>query len=342
MVPRLDSVWRFCRIRAFLILVLGYVLYLIFGGIVFKALEKSEADALVAEVRQFRIEFLDRHRCVKGSRLDEFVKMALFAEERGVGVLEAEDEEYSYDFSSSLFFVVTILTTTGYGSSMPISDDGKLFLVTYSLLGIPITLLLLSCLTHLLLPWVTHYPLRYVQARWGLSYSGAALAHAGLLLGLTAGLLFLLPAAVLCHLVPGWSFLESFYFCYISLSTIGLGDYLPGGTRSLAAWRGLELAVSCYLLLGLLVLLVVLETFWRLPQTQALIRFFSGPWESQLPGLALDELALCGDFLPPLSLKEKAPRKEDPQYFCPISTISPTVPDTPHLPRTRSPPPLEP
>ncbi|KAG5853270.1 hypothetical protein ANANG_G00071330 [Anguilla anguilla] len=328
MVPRLDSVWRFCRIRAFLILVLSYVLFLVFGGFMFLALEKPEEDALIAEVRQFRIEFLDRHRCVKESHLDDLLKKALFAEKRGVAVLEAEGEEYSYDFSSSLFFVTTFLTTTGYGSTMPISDDGKLFLVTYSLLGIPITLLLLSCLTHLLLPWVTRGPVRYMQTRWGLSHSGASLAHAGLLLGLTAALLFLLPATALCLLVPGWSFLESFYFCYISLSTIGLGDYLPGGTRSLASRKGLEFAISCYLLLGLMVLLVVLETFWRLPQTQALVRFFSGPWEGPLDGLALDELTLSGDFLP-----RRIGRRTPPQKWIPVRLPHlyhlPTVPGSP-------------
>ncbi|KAJ8337652.1 hypothetical protein SKAU_G00366180 [Synaphobranchus kaupii] len=336
MVLRLDSVWRFCRVRAFLILVLSYVLFLIFGGIVFMVLEKPEEVALVAEVQQLRFEFLDRHRCVKESHLDDLLKKTLFAEERGVAVVEAESEEYSYDFSSSLFFITTFLTTIGYGSSMPISDDGKLFLVTYSLLGIPMTLLLLSCVIHLLLPCLTHGPVRCMQTRWGLSHGRAALLHAGLLLALTATLFFLLPAAVLCHLVPGWTFLESFYFCYISLSTIGLGDYLPGGTRSLATWPGLEFAISCYLLLGLTVLLVVLETFWELPQAQALIRFFSGPWESQLDGLAFDELTLNGEFLPPLNLRE------EPQYLCPISTISPTIPDTPHLSSTQSPPPPDP
>ncbi|KAJ8405375.1 hypothetical protein AAFF_G00318480 [Aldrovandia affinis] len=302
------------------------------------ALETPLENALVAEVEQLRIGFLDRNRCVKGSSLDALLKKALFAEKRRVAVLDAESEEYSYDFPSSLFFVTTFLTTTGYGSTMPISDDGKLFLVMYSLLGIPITLFLLSCITHRLLPCVTHRPVRYMQAHWGLSRSQAALAHASLLLALTAVLFFLLPAATLCYLGPGWSFLESFYFCFISLSTIGLGDYLPGGTRSLATRQGLEFVISCYLLLGLMVLLVVLETFWELPQTQSLIRLFSGPREGQLHGLAFDELILNGDSLPPLNLKERAPPKEETQYSLPTSSI----PDPPPLSSTQSVPPLGP
>ncbi|KAI1898536.1 hypothetical protein AGOR_G00073370 [Albula goreensis] len=290
-------------------------------------LERPEENALIAELQQLRIKFLESNRCVKRNSLDGLLKKALFAEKRGVAVLNAESQEYSYDFTSSLFFVTTFLTTTGYGSTMPMSDGGKLFLVMYSVVGIPITMLLLSSITHRLLPYVTHGPVRHIQARWGVSQAQAALTHAGLLMALTAGLFFLLPATAFCYLVPGWSFLESLYFCYISLSTIGLGDYLPGGTHSLAEWQGLEFAISCYLFLGLMVLLVVMETLWELPQAKALIRFFSGPQESKINGLALDELILTRDSLPPLNLMEKGPSKKEPQYCLPTSTIFPATSD---------------
>ncbi|XP_036403555.1 potassium channel, subfamily K, member 7 [Megalops cyprinoides] len=334
MVPWLDCVRRFCRMRAFLILVLSYVLFLIFGAAVFMALEQPGEIAIQAGVQNLRVGFLNENRCVRESSLDNLLKKAFFAGKRGVAVLEAESEEYSYDFSSSLFFLTTFLTTTGYGSTMPMSDDGKLFLVMYSLLGIPITLLLLSCVTHHLLPWVTHGPVHHIQTRWGLSHQRAALVHAGLLLALTAVLFFLLPATTLCLLLPDWSFLESLYFCFISLSTIGLGDYLPGQTQSLETRQGLEFATSCYLLLGLVFLLVVLETFWELPQARALVRFFSGCREGQIKGLALDELILTADT--PLTLKERAPPKEEPQYSLPISTISPSNPNEPQPSTTQS------
>ncbi|XP_018599947.1 potassium channel, subfamily K, member 7 [Scleropages formosus] len=310
-----DVVLRFCRVRAFLILVLSYVLFLIFGAVVFTVLEQPDGMSLLAEVQDLREEFLDSNRCVQEGSLRRLLAKALFADKRGVAVLGADSEELSYDFTSSLFFVTAFLTTTGYGSTMPMSDEGKLFCVLYCLLGIPLTLLLMSSLTRCLLQFTTHRPVRHIQTHWGLSHSRAALAHAAVLVTGTAVLFFLLPAAGLCLLEQNWTFLDSLYVCFISISTIGLGDYVPGRTSNQAAPQGLEFAFSCYILLGLVVLLLVLETIWELPQIRGLIRLVSGLREGQLMGLAMDELDLGEDHRPQSSAEEL-------QYSLPISTIS--------------------
>ena len=48
-----------------------------------------------------------------------------------------------------------------------------------------------------------------------------------------------------------WTYLVGFYFCFITLSTIGFGDYVPG--TSLDAWASQAKLVLCglYLLVGL-------------------------------------------------------------------------------------------
>lgn len=120
-----------------------------------------------------------------------------------------------------------------------------MFCMLYCVFGIPLTFLLLSCIVHALVPRVSRAPIRHLHIYWGLSHNKAALIYCGILAVCTATLFFLLPAVSLCLVEKGWSFLDAFYFCFISLSTIGLGDYLPGQTHSRAARQALEFATSC-------------------------------------------------------------------------------------------------
>ncbi|KAK9972255.1 hypothetical protein ABG768_025577 [Culter alburnus] len=324
-----DKSLTFLRAHAFTFMMMAYGLLIIIGAVVLMILEQPEENLLVTEIRELKARFLAENPCVEENSLDSLLMNVLSASKRGVAVLKSDSDECNFDFTSSLFFVITFLTTTGYGTTVPLSDEGRLFCVVYCIVGIPFTMLLLSSLTHALLPRVTHTPIQNLQVFWGLSRNHAALLHCSVLAFCTATLFFLIPAGALCLLESNWSYLESLYFCFISLSTTGLVDYLPGRTQSLAARQGLEFATSCYLMLGLIVLLVVLESFWELQQVQGILRFFAGPRHGELKGVGLDELVLSGDMTGP---------EEEPHYTLPISTISPAFSDSPATPTIELPP----
>lgn len=121
---------------------------------------------------------------------------------------------------------------SGYGHTVPLSDGGKAFCIVYSLFGIPVTLFLLSVVVQRIMVLVTRRPVSYFHRRWAMSKSKLATIHATCLAIVIALLFLFIPACIFTSLEKDWDFLESLYFCFISLTTIGLGDYVPGETHS--------------------------------------------------------------------------------------------------------------
>uniref|UniRef100_A0A8C0Q3A8 Potassium channel domain-containing protein n=1 Tax=Canis lupus familiaris TaxID=9615 RepID=A0A8C0Q3A8_CANLF len=117
-------------------------------------------------------------------------------------------------------------------------------------------------------------PVLYFHVRWGFSKQMVAIVHAVLLGFVTVSCFFFIPAAVFSILEDDWNFLESFYFCFISLSTIGLGDYVPGEGYNQKFRELYKIGITCYLLLGLIAMLVVLETFCELHELKKFRKMF--------------------------------------------------------------------
>ncbi|KAL2083025.1 hypothetical protein ACEWY4_020798 [Coilia grayii] len=258
----------------FLFLVLGYIVYLIFGAVVFSSVELPYEDQRRQELRTAKRQFLQENECLSEERLEEFLEKALEASNYGVSILNNASSNWNWDFTSALFFASTVLTTTGYGHTAPLSGGGKAFCIIYSVIGIPFTLLFLTAVVQRIMVFSTRRPIMYVHMHWGLSKPLVAIVHAVLLAMVAVACFFLIPAAIFSALEKDWNFLESFYFCFISLSTIGLGDYVPGEAFNQRFRELYKVGITVYLLLGLIAMLVVLETFCELQQLKTLRKMF--------------------------------------------------------------------
>ncbi|KAM9831809.1 potassium channel subfamily K member 1-like [Neosynchiropus ocellatus] len=262
----------------FALLLAGYILYLVFGAGIFSAIELPYEQQLRRELKAAREEFLSNNTCVSDERLEELLARAVQASNYGVSVININNTEpRNWGFVSSLFFTSTVLTTTGYGHTVPLSDEGKAFCIFYSLFGIPVTLFFLSAVVQRLMVVVTWGPISYFHRRWAWSKSSFAVAHAICLTLLMTLLLLFVPAVIFFNLEEKWNFLESLYFCFISLTTIGLGDYVPGENQSEEENphpQLYRLFITVYLLLGLVCVLVLLETCCELPHMRRLRQKF--------------------------------------------------------------------
>ncbi|TKS80642.1 Potassium channel subfamily K member 1 [Collichthys lucidus] len=255
--------------------ILFYVIYLLFGALVFSSVERPQEDELRTEMKALKEEFLNQS-CVNAASLERFLVKVLTANKYGVSVLKNTSMPSNWDLASSMFFANTLVTTVGYGHTTPLSDTGKAFSIIYALIGVPFTMLVLTaCVQRLMYPLVLA-PVGLLQ-RSGMEPRPATVVHFMLLLILVVLCFFLAPAAVFSTLEVSWSLLDGLYFCFISLCTIGLGDFVPG-TQPGQEYRPLyQVSVMIYLFVGLMMMYLLLRSFHKMADLHGLTTFLQLP-----------------------------------------------------------------
>ncbi|XP_063534569.1 potassium channel subfamily K member 6-like isoform X1 [Cydia strobilella] len=244
-----------------------YFIYLISGALVFSALEAPMENQVRLDVIRAKQDFMMRHPNILADDLESLIEVVVLATNQGVPAAQNVSGGPNWSFGQSLFFSSTVITTIGYGHVTPLSKMGKLFCMLYAVLGIPLTLILLSALVErLLLP--TTALLRTLNAELGHLYRpfSIRLVHLSIIVTFLVVFFLVIPAAIFASLEPGWDYLDSFYYCFISLTTIGLGDYIPGDSPGQEYRPLYKVATTFFLLAGLTFLMLTLTVFYDIPQ----------------------------------------------------------------------------
>ncbi|XP_038044244.1 potassium channel subfamily K member 2-like [Patiria miniata] len=215
--------------KSLLILVASFILYLVIGALVFSALEEAQEETTRVDLRRFKEAILSNLTCLTEDRLEDLIKRVMIAVESGLNPLLNVSGNSNWDFSSSFFFSGTVVTTIGYGRHAPSTQGGRDFCIFYAILGIPFMGWLLSIVGQFYREWfcrltdrldcmlcdycsVTKRKLRRCIV-WVVVAS------------FTYGLLVLLPAA-LFTVLENWDYRIAHYYCFVTLTTIGFGDYV--------------------------------------------------------------------------------------------------------------------
>jgi len=116
---------------------------------------------------------------------------------------------------------------SGYGHLTPKTSSGQLFCILYSLVAIPVTgIMLISVGSHvslslqLFIAFIEKKILRretQINTSTGLKSTVVTFVFM---------ILIIIFGALLTSHTDGWTFVEGMYFTFISLSTIGFGDYI--------------------------------------------------------------------------------------------------------------------
>ncbi|NXP10980.1 KCNK3 protein, partial [Thinocorus orbignyianus] len=116
------------------------------------------------------------------------------------------------------------LCSTGYGHAAPSTDGGKVFCMVYALLGIPLTLVMFQSLGERINTFVK-YLLHRIKKCLGMRRAEVSMANM-VTIGFFSCISTLCIGAAAFSYYEHWSFFHAYYYCFITLTTIGFGDYV--------------------------------------------------------------------------------------------------------------------
>ncbi|XP_015260888.1 PREDICTED: potassium channel subfamily K member 3 [Gekko japonicus] len=189
--------------------------YLLVGAAVFDALESEEETAERKKLEQKQTELKSKYNLSEDNYYElEGVVLQLKPHKAGV----------QWKFAGSFYFAITVITTIGYGHAAPSTDGGKVFCMFYALLGIPLTLVMFQSLGERINTFV-RYLLHRIKKCLGMRRPEVSMANM-VTIGFFSCISTLCIGAAAFSYYERWTFFQAYYYCFITLTTIGFGDYV--------------------------------------------------------------------------------------------------------------------
>ncbi|CAL8317847.1 unnamed protein product [Merluccius merluccius] len=189
--------------------------YLIVGAAIFDVLESDKEASQRTELDQKKGELLRTYN-LSAADFEELERVVLQLKPHKAGV--------QWKFAGSFYFAITVITTIGYGHAAPSTNGGKAFCMVYALLGIPLTLVMFQSLGERINTLV-RYLLHRLKKCMGLRRTEVSMLNM-VIIGFVSCMSTLCVGALAFSHFEGWSFFHAYYYCFITLTTIGFGDYV--------------------------------------------------------------------------------------------------------------------
>uniref|UniRef100_A0A1I7T518 Ion channel n=1 Tax=Caenorhabditis tropicalis TaxID=1561998 RepID=A0A1I7T518_9PELO len=211
-------------------------------------LHKRKLERVIYEIAQtLELEILDPMKLTNITQMEYFITRAyvklLTAEDlySGSTFYKHEDpKNLKWTYGSAFFFSMNVYTTTGYGSIAPSSSLGKALVILYGLIFVPLTAVVIRDLGQWALLYLTKmYTILIDNFRRVRGFVDKLdedeIISLPIKFSVSVMILYLLSATMFIYEYDelsgppdsGISFFHAFYFSFISMSTIGLGDIMP-------------------------------------------------------------------------------------------------------------------
>jgi hypothetical protein len=184
--------------------------YLIIGGAVFDHLESTnelvEHTNLVNTIEEFK----------KKHHMDDDAFNTLWHKLLEKKPYQAGNQ---WKFIGSLYFCTVAVTLIGYGHSTPRTKPGKFFCMFYTLIGIPISLIMFQSVGERLNSLIV-FILTKIKKLFRFKNRQVSIVEL-ITIEICFSITITLIASYIFMINEDWTYFDSLYYCFITLTTIG-------------------------------------------------------------------------------------------------------------------------
>ncbi|KAK1171194.1 potassium channel subfamily K member 17-like [Acipenser oxyrinchus oxyrinchus] len=244
------------QIPTTVVLSLIYVVYVLAGGAIFWYLEGNQLEENSRIFDRKKVELLEQFSCIEQHALENFAQQIIWAYKSGVVFRGNRTLHGFWQFSTSAVFSATVVTTIGYGDISPTTTSGQLFCVLFALFGIPLNVVVLNRFGKFMLSIEQRTSAYFGQKINRRKTARVVIAGISFLIGMT---MFIFIPTYAFHTFENWNYQEAFYFTFITLATIGFGDYVAGNNPDIIYPFWYSQVVAVWIFFGLAWLSLVIN-----------------------------------------------------------------------------------
>ncbi|KAL5283354.1 KCNK9 family protein [Megaselia abdita] len=194
-------------------LIVCTITYLLVGAAIFDALE-SDSEKKRCEALDYVEKMIIQKYNISAEDFKVMETVVLKSEPHKAG--------QQWKFAGAFYYATTVLTTIGYGHSTPATVGGKLFTMCYAIVGIPLGLVMFQSIGERV-NRLSSYVIQNVKV--SLHCKQTAASELDLICVVTTlSSLTIAGGAAAFSKFENWSYFDSVYYCFITLTTIGFGD----------------------------------------------------------------------------------------------------------------------
>ncbi|XP_042356744.1 potassium channel subfamily K member 17 [Plectropomus leopardus] len=274
----INEMFNLARVPSILMLGLVYVTYVLIGGVIFWKLEGDLGKKDISILLLNKKKVLTTYNCLNQEGLEEVAQVISDASKAGLSLKGNFTTDGFWRFTSSAVFAATVVTTIGYGNISPSTTAGQIFCVFFALFGIPLNMVVLNRVGKYILALERNIS-DFLEGKTGRRRCTRFFVH--LVSYLTGAVLFFVVPMIVFQLHEGWTFSQAIYYCFITLSTIGFGDFVADSNPDKEYPEWYSILMASWIFFGLAWLALVINH--SIDILERLNTHFKQRWSGQKP-----------------------------------------------------------